>query len=220
MSESKKMVELKDIKMEVVSREIKTKIKRIVEGIYCNDEDSIYHFYMRREKYVEDSFEKAKQKKDELLEQWRSELKTPDEYRSDHMVDFIEPIENSSTTIDVLQHIWGKKWGITALNYLYALRPSSVRVTRGEIKADARTWRVTVYVDDEDIIQKIEQEVAVGCVGYPSAYAMDLGITDRTKVPNAFLREGIYHMPNEGKTELLGHSMDEIITKYGGEWLV
>jgi len=54
---------------------------------------------------------------------------------------------------------------VVGLYALGALRPSAVRISRGELHTDAMTWRVSVVVDENDVIEDIEQEVAVwgGC---------------------------------------------------------
>ena len=64
-------------------------------------------------------------------------------------------------SIRLLEFLEGKPWDDVALAFVHSLRPSSIRVTSTGIKLDARTWRVTVYVDD-DFIEKISQEVEVG----------------------------------------------------------
>jgi len=64
--------------------------------------------------------------------------------------------------IPVLQFLTGKPWDEVALAYVHALRPTSIRVVGdSEQSCDARTWRVTVYVDNKDIIENIEQEIEV-----------------------------------------------------------
>lgn len=77
-----------------------------------------------------------------------------------------EPIDHRSfLSIRVLEFLNGRPWDDLALNLVHSLRPSSIRVTTGEVKCDARTWRVTVYVSKDNIIQKIRQEVEVGLLG-------------------------------------------------------
>jgi len=66
------------------------------------------------------------------------------------------------TSIFVLPQLWGRPWDRDAMNVVHALRPSSVVVTRGEMNSDARCWRVAVYIDSDDRIRWIEQEVEVG----------------------------------------------------------
>ena len=54
---------------------------------------------------------------------------------------------------------------IMLLDFFNAVRPSSIRVTESAMKMDARRWRVTVFIDKNNIIQSIDQEVEVGIPG-------------------------------------------------------
>ena len=89
-------------------------------------------------------------------------MKTPENYKSTHLVPYERPDDIGFGEIEVLSFLKGRKWDEVALAYVHALRPSSIRVTTGICKLDARIWRVTVYVDKNDIIQEIGQEVEVG----------------------------------------------------------
>ncbi len=84
------------------------------------------------------------------------------EYYDTHMVSFEKFNCTGWKTIEVLGFLNGKPWDDLALGYVHALRPSSVRVTKGMIKLDACVWRVTVYISEDNIIRKIKQEVEVG----------------------------------------------------------
>lgn len=79
----------------------------------------------------------------------------------------------SWTCLPVLPFLIGRKWDQTALNYVHSLEPSYIRVVTEGIALDARERRVTVHVDRNGIILGIQQEVAVGCVGYKDADDMD-----------------------------------------------
>jgi hypothetical protein len=80
----------------------------------------------------------------------------------------------SSTTIEMLGFLVGQPWNSLALSYVSALRPSCIRFSRGEVKCDARAWRVTVTLDSHDIIVGITQEVQVGLLsGIPHGAALD-----------------------------------------------
>ena len=95
------------------------------------------------------------------------------DYRSTHLVKYEEPKSISYTSIECLTFLKGKEWNQGALNYIHALRPSSIRVTDGGMKMDARCWRVTVLVTDDNKIKEITQEVEVGCIGFDNGYDMD-----------------------------------------------
>jgi hypothetical protein len=66
------------------------------------------------------------------------------------------------TTIECLPFLVGRQWDDHAMAFVHAIRPSSVRTTRGEVTCDARPWRVTVYLDASGVIERLEQEVQVG----------------------------------------------------------
>ena len=65
-------------------------------------------------------------------------------------------------SLDVLPFLVGRKWDTVSLAYVHSLRPSSLRVVTDGIQLDARPWRVTVWIDENDFIKKIQQEVKVG----------------------------------------------------------
>lgn len=89
-------------------------------------------------------------------------MKTPKDYYSKHMVGYEKPNHIGFLSIKVLEFLNGREWDEVALAYVHSLRPSCIRVTTDCITLDARTWRVTVYVDNKNIITGIEQEVEVG----------------------------------------------------------
>lgn len=84
------------------------------------------------------------------------------DYHSTHMVSYEQPERRGFTVVPVLPFLTGRMWDECALAFVHTLRPSSIRVTPGEEKCDARTWRVTVVVDEHDVIRSIHQEVEVG----------------------------------------------------------
>jgi hypothetical protein len=89
-------------------------------------------------------------------------MKTPKDYIVYHHTDY-EPFPSRGfTVIEVLPFLKGKPWDEYALAYLQALRPSYVRVSTGMITCDARNWRVTVFIHNDNTIRRIEQEVEVG----------------------------------------------------------
>jgi len=65
-------------------------------------------------------------------------------------------------SVPVLSNLTGHPWNEIAMAYVQGLRPSSLRVVKGEETTDAQTWRVTVYLDDQNKIEMIHQEVEVG----------------------------------------------------------
>jgi hypothetical protein len=87
-----------------------------------------------------------------------------DDYRGRQGKPYVAPQRTGFCSIRVLDFLVGRKWDQLALNFVHALRPSYIRVVCGEETSDAICWRVTVAVDDKNIIESIEQEVQVGCV--------------------------------------------------------
>lgn len=95
------------------------------------------------------------------------------------------------TTVDVLPELIGLPLSDLVYAWLMSLRPSSIRITRGEVHCDARPWRVTVTVDENDVVTAISQEVCVwgGC-------GADLG---------AMLREAKTGVPARPHGGVIGH---------------
>lgn len=82
----------------------------------------------------------------------------------------------SYTSIDVLEILRGRPLDGIAVGMIHALRPSRVRIIKdGEgATCDAVTWRVTVRVDEHNVISGIYQEVQIGCPpGIQNGYEMD-----------------------------------------------
>ncbi len=93
-------------------------------------------------------------------------MRQPDEYRGSLGRVYEPPSGRAYLSVPVLPFLVGKPWDQNALNIVHALRPSYVRVTGGEIKCDARKWRVTVYLDRATrLLSSIWQEVEIGSQG-------------------------------------------------------
>ena len=77
--------------------------------------------------------------------------------------------------VPVLEFLWGQPWNNLALNYVYGLKPSCVRVSEGTIKLDAHTDRITVFLeDDKRTIKRIEMEMRVGLIGCDCGFDLKL----------------------------------------------
>lgn len=65
--------------------------------------------------------------------------------------------------IDVLPQLIGCKWDNISRAMLEATRPSCIQVMRKGIKQDANSvwWRVTVHLDENSVIERVEQECKV-----------------------------------------------------------
>ena len=90
-------------------------------------------------------------------------MKTSEDYYTDHMSLF-EPFSwtGGAPRMHILPKAIGRKWDNYVLGALHAYNPTSIRVTNGWIKCDARRGRITVIVDANNIIKEITQEVYVG----------------------------------------------------------
>jgi len=99
----------------------------------------------------------------ELLALYEQLLKKTDvdKYRGSHGVRYDTPTERGYTVLEVLPQLVGVRLCNLVMAYVTALRPSTVRITRGEVTTDAWPWRVTIFVDENDVVTKIEQEVNV-----------------------------------------------------------
>jgi hypothetical protein len=92
--------------------------------------------------------------------------KNASEYYSTHMVSY-EPFEcvGGAPIMSILPKAIGRQWDNIVLGALHAYNPTSIRVTNGGVKCDARHGRVTVYVDKNNVITAIHQEVYVSIPG-------------------------------------------------------
>ena len=83
------------------------------------------------------------------------------------------------TIIRPLAFLHGRKWDDLALGFIHALRPSSVRVVKTGAWLNSSNWRVTVWLNADDTIRVIEQEVAVGLPeGIQNGHEMNLAVKD------------------------------------------
>ena len=109
------------------------------------------------------------------------EVLTAKDYYTHHMVKYDEPNGIGFYSLDVLPFLIGHKWDEIALGYVHSLRPSSIRVSNGLFTCDGRCNRVSVTVDENEIITRLTQEVEVG---------LPKGITSGEQMRNA-LKYGI-----------------------------
>lgn len=85
-----------------------------------------------------------------------------DVYREGNGVEFRHSGTEGVTTVEVLEFLKGLPFDNLVVAWLHSLRPSTVRVSHGQVCLDNRTWRVTVFLNEDDTVRKIVQEVAVG----------------------------------------------------------
>lgn len=92
----------------------------------------------------------------------------PDDYRgrpvnSRQGQTFVEWPSRGYLVLQVLPEFVGRPWDEVALAFVHSLRPSTLRVVYEGAQADAESWRVTVWLEeDNQTIRRIEQEVEVG----------------------------------------------------------
>lgn len=99
-----------------------------------------------------------------LEEATKTEAQDPNYYR-DTLGKAVTQFPRRGWTVleGLLPELVGKPWDDKALGCVQMLRPSYIRVTQGTVKLDARVWRVTVYLEEDNItINRIDQEVEVG----------------------------------------------------------
>lgn len=84
------------------------------------------------------------------------------------------PLNQGHQTIDVLPFLVGLPWNNITEAWLYAVRPSKMRVTYGEVHTDSCLWRVTITLNRDDTIAMIQQEVQIGLANKaPHGMAME-----------------------------------------------
>lgn len=107
------------------------------------------------------------------------------DYYGGHGTKYDDELEfpgRSWTSIAVLPFLVGRQWDDIALAYCHALRPEMIRVIRPGVgqKLDGYTSRITVYVDAENYIKSVDQEVEVGIPdlieGIEDGYTLDLAV--------------------------------------------
>lgn len=104
-----------------------------------------------------------------------------DRYRSPGGVDFNAGPRIGFCCLPVLEYLNGQPWNNLALNFVYSLRPTCVRVIseNQEAHTDGRVYRVTVYLRaDNRTIDHIEQESIVGIIGCESGYDIKCELHD------------------------------------------
>lgn len=108
--------------------------------------------------------------------------------------------------IKQLEFLNGQPWNNLALNYVMALRPSSIRVTTGMCTCDAVTWRVTVILEeDKRTIKYIEQECNVGSIGAECGHDLRLKLEQQKtgkKIPKFDVTTNMVNPDALAKVEL------------------
>ena len=89
----------------------------------------------------------------------------PDDFKVYHHAEPKKELGFAFIVVEVLPEIVGLPWCHATMLYTLSLDPCAVRVTTGMMTCDAVSGRITVYVDDKDIITSIKMERKVGLPG-------------------------------------------------------
>jgi hypothetical protein len=90
--------------------------------------------------------------------------KSPEDYVNRHGKTYERSVRIGFLSLPVLTYLTGLVWDEFALAFVHSLAPSYVRVIpwNGEETTDAMLRRVTIYLDPDGKIERVEQEVEVG----------------------------------------------------------
>ena len=77
----------------------------------------------------------------------------------------LQKYPRSYSNIEVLPFLNGRKIDKVVMGYLHALRPSIIEVVpfKTGTHMDCHQWRVRIFLNENEKIEYIEQEVEVGC---------------------------------------------------------
>ena len=77
----------------------------------------------------------------------------------------LQEYPRSYSVIEVLPFLSGRKIDKVVMGYLHAIRPSTIEVIpfKGGHHLDCHTWRVRIFLHEDETIIYIKQEVEVGC---------------------------------------------------------
>lgn len=83
------------------------------------------------------------------------------DYKHSQGVKYQSEAKKAFITLPVCKYLEGAVWNDIALAAVSTLRPSFIRVIdkTESVTDDARLWRVTVCLNDDETISSIEQEV-------------------------------------------------------------
>lgn len=94
----------------------------------------------------------------------------PEDFKSYHRVTPKKENSYSWTSVGVLPELLGKPWNEITMCYVLSLEPTSIRVSAGVVTLDGSTGRITVIVDDSNIINEIYKEVRIPVPSDMNAY--------------------------------------------------
>ena len=106
------------------------------------------------------------------------------DYRTAYNEDDLKLIKRSydgygQMSIEILQFLWGREWGPMALSFVLAENPECLRVSSGALSLDCRPGRITVMVDKDGKIERIEKEIIINLPeGFTCGADVEEWITD------------------------------------------
>ena len=89
------------------------------------------------------------------------------QYHCNDGAPYTPPVKRGIIMVETLSFLNGTKLDDVAMSWIDSLRPSSIRIRRigDSCTKNVRSWRVTILVDQNDVIQEIGQEIGVGLYG-------------------------------------------------------
>ena len=95
--------------------------------------------------------------------------------------EYEKPMVHGYSSISMLEFLYGMKLDELTFNYIYSLNPTSVRIVgpNDVLACDCYHGRVTIRIDDECRIEKIDQEVNVGLNGCEHGHDLRCKIKER-----------------------------------------
>lgn len=79
--------------------------------------------------------------------------------------DMMKPVGHGNRVIELLPMLKGRPFNMHIWGWLHAFRPSKIRIGRGGVTCDCCPWRITVWLNKDETIRRIEQEVQFGLFG-------------------------------------------------------
>lgn len=84
-----------------------------------------------------------------------------DKYISSNGSLYEKPKTIGYNVIEILPILNGKKLSEYSMAIVHSARPSSIRIVKDEQTTDSYIWRVTIYIDKDEVIKRITQEVEI-----------------------------------------------------------
>ena len=93
-----------------------------------------------------------------------------DYYKGGNGKSFKKPSSWGSTSIEILPFLKGLPFNNLIIAYVQGMHPSNIRVTHGTICCDSMNDRITIYLTEDNKVDRIDQEITVG---YSTGFTVD-----------------------------------------------